>query len=68
MKLDTKLRHVDIHQHWLRQEVQNGQINVSWVPTNEMPADGLTKHLPRQKHEAFLKQLNLVDITDRLAK
>jgi hypothetical protein len=23
-KLDTKLRHIDIHQHWLRQEVQAG--------------------------------------------
>lgn len=68
MKLDTKLRHVDIHQHWLRQKVQNGRINVSWMLTNEMSADGLTKHLPRQKHEVFLKQLNLVDITDRLIK
>lgn len=66
MKLDTKLRHVDIHQHWLRQEVQEGRISVSWVPTTEMPADGLTKVLPKQKHEKFLKQLNLVDISDRL--
>ena len=27
-----------------------------------MPADGLTKALPRQKHEKFVKQLGLVDI------
>jgi hypothetical protein len=25
-KLTTKLRHVDIHQHWMRQEVQEGRI------------------------------------------
>jgi hypothetical protein len=61
-KLDTKLRHIDIHQNWLRQQVQNQQIRVSWIPTNNMPADGLTKPLPREKHEAFIKQLNLVDI------
>jgi hypothetical protein len=33
MKLDTKLKHVNVHQLWLRQEVEAGQIYVSWVPT-----------------------------------
>jgi hypothetical protein len=28
-----------------------------------MPADGLTKLLPRQKHENFVKQLGLVDLS-----
>lgn len=28
MKLQTKLRHVDIHSHWLRQEVQRGSIKI----------------------------------------
>jgi antitoxin component of MazEF toxin-antitoxin module len=65
-KLATKLRHIDIHQHWLRQEVQAGRIQVNWLPTNEMPADGLTKALPRQRHEQFIKQLNLIDIGARL--
>lgn len=31
-----------------------------------MPADGLTKVLPRQKFKEFVKQLDLVDITSRL--
>jgi hypothetical protein len=31
-----------------------------------MPADGLTKALPRQKHDIFIKQLGLVDISKRL--
>ena len=67
LKLDTKLRHVDIHRHWLRQEVQAGRINVSWMPTAEMPADGFTKVLPRQKHDDFIKQLHLTDISVILA-
>ena len=62
----TKLRHIDIHNHWLRQEVRDARINVQWVPTTEMPADGLTKPLPRQRHEAFIRQLGLVDIADKL--
>jgi hypothetical protein len=28
-----------------------------------MPADGLTKALPRQKYEAFIQQLGLVDLS-----
>jgi hypothetical protein len=61
-KLVTKLKHVDIHQHWLRQEVQAGRIKLEWASTTNMPADGLTKALPRQKHEHFVAQLNIVDI------
>jgi hypothetical protein len=65
-KLNTKLRHVDIHQHWLRQEVQLGRMQIDWKPTNEMPADGLTKALPRQRHQTFIQQLGLVDIKEKL--
>ena len=67
LKLDTKLRHVDIHRHWLRQEVQACRINVSWMPTAEMPADGFTKVLYRQKHDNFIEQLYLTDISVILA-
>ena len=63
-KLNTKLRHVDIHNHWLRQEVQRGRIRVEYVPTTNMPADGFTKALPVNKWRKFLKQLKLVERTD----
>ena len=66
MKLDTKLRHVDIHQHWLFREVQQGRIAVQWLPIAEMPADGLTKSLPSQRQSVFVKHLNLVDISSQL--
>jgi hypothetical protein len=62
MKLHTKLRHIDIHNHWLRQEVESGRINIKWVPTGGMAADGLTKPLPRQKHEIFIKMLGMRNI------
>ena len=61
-KLVTKLKHVDIHNHWLRQEVSHENIQIQWISTTEMPADGLTKALTRQKHETFIRQLNMVDI------
>jgi hypothetical protein len=58
-KLDTKLKHVDIHQHWLRQEVQEKHINVKWVRTEDMVADGLTKALPKEKHTQFIILINM---------
>lgn len=42
----TKLRHIAINTHWLRQKVQAKRLSVQWVPTTQMPADGLTKALP----------------------
>jgi hypothetical protein len=65
-QINTKLKHIDIHNHWLRQEIANGVLQIQWVPTAEMPADGLTKALPRQRFEIFLKQLGLVDISDHI--
>jgi hypothetical protein len=65
-QVNTKLKHIDIHGHWLRQEIANGVLQIQWVPTTEMPADGLTKALPRQRFDIFVKQLGLVDISTRL--
>jgi hypothetical protein len=35
-KLQTKLQHVDVHNHWLRQEVNRGRINVTYTKSHEM--------------------------------
>jgi hypothetical protein len=53
---------------WLRQEVEAGRITVEWKSTAEMPADGFTKLLPRQKHENFICQLGLKDIHHLIVK
>jgi hypothetical protein len=67
-RLQTKLRHVDIHNHWLRQEAREGRIAVDYTPTKRMIANGLTKSLPRNEFENFLKQVSLVDITSRITE
>jgi hypothetical protein len=61
-RLQTKLRHVDIHNHWIRQEVSGGRIKVEYVQSADMIADGLTKVLPKSKWKGFLQQLGLVNI------
>ena len=58
--LSTKLRHVDIHNHWLRQEAQAGRIEVVYTPSAEIMADGLTKSLTHEKFGKFVNSLGLV--------
>jgi len=65
-QLRTELRHVDIHHHWLRQEVQAGRILIRWTETKDMAADGLTKLLPRQKHTDFTQLMGMEDIGNLL--
>ena len=48
-KLQTKLCHVDIHNHWFRQEVSSGVIKVEYIQSSEMITDGFTKVLPVNK-------------------
>lgn len=67
-QLQTKLRHVDIHNHWLRQEIANKRIRVTYVESKGMTADGLTKALPVGSWPTFLAQLGLIDVTDQIAK
>ena len=65
-KLQTKLRHVDIHSHWLRQEVQRGSIRLSWQETKKMMADGLTKALNKALFQRFRDMIGLEDQGERL--
>jgi transposase InsO family protein len=65
-KLITKLRHVDIHQHWLRQEHAMKRVIFRWKATKDMLADGLTKALPKQKFWNFVSMIGMVDIRERL--
>ena len=62
----SKLRHVDIHNLWLRQVQREGKLSVKWVSTRDMPADGFMKPLPAQKHSHFTQQLGLVDISSQI--
>jgi hypothetical protein len=64
--LNTALRHIDIHNHWLREKVKLKELDVRWINTNSMPSDGLTKPLTVEKHARFVEQLGLVDISHQI--
>ena len=67
-QIQTKLRHVDIHNHWLRQEVQQGLITVEYTESARMIADGLTKALTNNAFDKFVEQMNLKDVDDLLTE
>ncbi|KAK7583642.1 hypothetical protein V3481_012924 [Fusarium oxysporum f. sp. vasinfectum] len=62
-RLKTALKHVDIHNCWARQAFKQGHFKIQYTPTALMLADGLTKPLPGQKFDQFVKQLGLIDIS-----
>jgi hypothetical protein len=61
-RIDTKLRHIDVAQCWLREMIQNGHLHVEYLSTAKMMTDGLTKLLPPQKHKEFVRHLGLVNV------
>jgi hypothetical protein len=65
-KLKTKLRHVDVHNHWLRQEITEQNINLLWESSQRILADGITKPLSPAKFAEFVAVLRLDDLLDRL--
>lgn len=46
----------------LAQEHKEGKLEITYLPTNEMPADGLTEALSQQPLQHFNAMLNLVDL------
>ncbi|KAF2970752.1 hypothetical protein GQX73_g2825 [Xylaria multiplex] len=67
-RINTRLRHVDIQNMWVKQEHRKGSFKVVYLPTDQMPADGLTKNLPRAQYEHFRALINLQDASHLVQK
>jgi hypothetical protein len=57
-----RTKHIDIKYHYIREKVENKQIVIKYVPTNEQLSDIFTKGL-NTNHFMYLRcKLNIVDI------
>jgi hypothetical protein len=65
-KLKIKLRHVDVHNHWLRQKITEQNINLLWEFLQRILADGLTKPLSPAKFAKFVALLQFDGLLNRL--
>jgi hypothetical protein len=61
LKIETKLRHVDIAQCWLRQLIQSNYFSMDYIFIAKIIMNELTKILSLQKHRKFINQLKFVD-------
>jgi len=57
-----RTKHISVAHHYIRQEVANGHIELTYLPTEQMPADGLTKALTPQKFKEFKKMIGMTDL------
>uniref|UniRef100_A0AAV1TCD3 Copia protein n=1 Tax=Peronospora matthiolae TaxID=2874970 RepID=A0AAV1TCD3_9STRA len=55
----SRTKHIDTKFSFLRKKIEEDVIELEYMPTNHVVADGLTKALGRVKHEKFLKGLYL---------
>lgn len=53
----ARTKHIEHHD--IRDEVSAGRINLTYIPTSEMIADGLTKPLTHAKFHEFVRQMRM---------
>lgn len=52
-------KHIEVRYHYVRDMIDRFNVEVSYIPTNEMVADVFTKPLGCTKHELFTSQLGV---------
>ena len=58
-KFHAQTKHIDLQYHFIREAVEDGKIQIKYVPTDENMSDIFTKALPRPKFESFVEMLGL---------
>lgn len=56
----SRSKHFDILYHWMREKVDDSSIIPTYIPTNLMLADVLTKAIQFPKHDHCFKGLGLI--------
>ncbi|MBW0483806.1 hypothetical protein O181_023521 [Austropuccinia psidii MF-1] len=59
-QVHEKTKHFDTVLHCNQKMIQLRNIDITYIPTGEIPADRLTKSLPQPEHEKFMNKLCLM--------
>ena len=60
----SRTKHIDIRYHYIREALQDGEINLLYCPTDEMTADLLTKLIPKGKFEKLWSAMGMQFTTE----
>ena len=55
----SRTKHIAIQHHFVREQVEIDQVVFKWIPTEDMPADLLTKPLSPERHRHLLPMLGM---------
>ncbi|KAI3789909.1 hypothetical protein L2E82_02715 [Cichorium intybus] len=58
----ARTKHVEVHYHFIREKVLNGEIDLQYIKTSDQVADLLTKGLPSKKMTEFCEQMGMIKI------
>ena len=58
-ELHGRSKHINVRYHFVREKIENKELEVIYLPTEKMVADVLTKGLPKIKHYLALDMLGL---------
>nr|GEX34984.1 hypothetical protein [Tanacetum cinerariifolium] len=64
----SKSKHIDIHHHFIREQVERGVVELYFVMTNYQLTDIFTKALPRQWFEFILPRLGMKSMSPTTLK
>ena len=59
----SRTKHLDHKLHFIREHIQEGKVQFVHLAGEEMPADSLTKALPKDKLEAHMRSMGLFPVT-----
>ena len=57
-----KSKHIDIKVHYIREQIEKGEVEFVYVPTEYQVADALTKAVPRSKVEFCREKMGVVEL------
>lgn len=56
-RIHDRSKHIDVHYHYTREQLELGTFNLLYVPTENNLADILTKGLPKPAHEKMTREI-----------
>ena len=57
-----RTKHIDIDRHFIKEKIEEGRLQLTYVPTGYQTTDILTKALPRNNFESLKTKLSMIDI------
>nr|GEU68447.1 retrovirus-related Pol polyprotein from transposon TNT 1-94 [Tanacetum cinerariifolium] len=64
----SRSKHIDIRHHFIREQVENGMVELYFMKTDYQLADIFTKALPRERFEFLLSQLGMKSMSSKTLK